>query len=90
MNIMFPVEIGAWGAEPMALRKQYGKELRIYGGIDKLVLEKDKAAIDAGIERRIPLMAEGGFVPLPDHLITPDTPLENMRYYHDKIRALRF
>ena len=90
VNVMFPVEIGAWGADPMALRKQYGNELRIYGGIDKLVLEKDKAAIDAEIERRLPLMAAGGFIPLPDHLITPGTPLENMRYYHDRIGALRF
>ena len=90
VNIMFPVEIGAWNADPMALRRQYGKELRIFGGIDKLALEKGPAAIDAEIERRIPLMVEGGFVPLPDHLITPDTPLDNVRYYLERIRELRF
>ena len=90
VNVMFPVEIGAWNADPAAMRKQYGKGLRILGGIDKLVLERDRAAIDAEIERRMPLMAEGGLVPLPDHLITPDTPLENVQYYLDRIRALRF
>ena len=90
VNVMFPIEIGAWNADPMTLRKQYGKELRIFGGIDKLALEKGPAAIDAEIKRRIPLMAEGGFVPLPDHLITPDTPLENVQYYLDRIRELRF
>ena len=90
VNILFPVEIGTWNADPAALRRQYGKELRVYGGIDKLVLEKGRGAIDAEIERRRPLMAEGGFVPLPDHLITPGTPLDNVRYYLDRMRELRF
>ncbi len=90
VNVMFPVEIGTWQADPMVMRKKYGKELRVFGGINKLVLEKGKADIDAEIERRKPLMAEGGFIPLPDHLITPGTPLENMQYYHERIRELRF
>lgn len=90
VNVMFPVEIGTWQADPAAMRKRYGRKLRIIGGIDKLVLERSRADIDAEIERRKPLMAEGGFIPLPDHLITPDTPLENMQYYLEQIRALRF
>lgn len=90
VNIMFPIEIGAWKADPMAFRKKYGKELRVFGGIDKLVLERGPEAIDAEIELRRPLMAEGGFVPLPDHLITPDTPLKNVQYYLECIRELRF
>ena len=71
VNVMFPVQISPMGADPMAFRKQYGKELRIIGAIDKIEITKDKAAIDAEIERRIPLMREGGFIPLPDHLIIP-------------------
>jgi hypothetical protein len=90
VNVMFPVEIGTWNADPMALRKQHGAELRFIGGINKLVLERDRKAIDDEIERRKPIMAEGGFIPMPDHLITPDTPLDNYRYYLDRIRALRF
>ena len=78
VNVMFPVEIGAWNADPAAFRREYGRDLRIFGGINKLVLEKDRAAIDAEIERRRPLMAEGGFIPLPDHLMTPGTPLGNL------------
>ncbi|MBI5092200.1 MAG: hypothetical protein HZB26_07095 [Candidatus Hydrogenedentes bacterium] len=90
VNVMFPIEIGTWNADPMAFRKKYGKELRVIGGINKLVLERDHKAIDDEIERRKPLMAEGGFIPLPDHLMTPGTPLDNYRYYLDKIRELRF
>lgn len=90
VNVLFPIEVGTWDGDPMVYRRRYGQEFRVVGGIDKRVLERDKAAIDAEIERRKPLMAEGGFIPLPDHLITPDTPLDNYRYYLDKIRALRF
>jgi len=90
VNVMFPVQISPMGADPMAFRKKYGKELRIIGGIDKIEITKDKAAIDAEVERRVPLMREGGYIPLPDHLIIPSTPLENYRYYLECIRALRF
>jgi len=90
VNTMFPIEVGPWGPDPMAYRRQYGKQLRIFGAINKLVLERDRSEIEREIERRKPLMAEGGYVPLPDHLITPDTPLDNYRYYLDCLRALRF
>ncbi|NIA06093.1 MAG: hypothetical protein GWP14_00390 [Actinobacteria bacterium] len=90
VNVQCPVEIGTWNADPMALRKKYGKELRIIGGFNKLVLEKGPEAIDVEIERRLPLMKEGGFVVMPDHLITPDTSLANYKYYLNRIRELRF
>jgi len=89
VNLQFPVEIGTWKADPMAYRRKYGRELRIVGGFDKLALEKGRAAIDAEIERRLPLMRDGGFVIMPDHLITPGVPLGDYRYYLDRIRALR-
>ena len=90
VNVQFPVEIGTWNADPHALRRKFGKELRIIGGFNKLVLEKDHDAIDAEIERRLPLMKEGGYLIMPDHLITPGTPLDNYKYYLDRIRELRF
>jgi uroporphyrinogen decarboxylase len=90
VNVQFPVEIGTWNADPMAYRRRYGRELRIIGGFNKLVLEQGPAAIDAEIERRLPLLRDGGFIMLPDHLIQPGVSLENYRYYLDRVRALRF
>jgi len=89
VNVHFPVEIGTWKADPMRLRRRFGKDLRIIGGVDKLALEKGRAAIDAEIERRVPLMNEGGFIPMPDHLITPGVPLEDYKYYLGRMRDLR-
>ena len=74
----------------MELRKTYGKELRMSGGCNKMTLEKGPVEIDAELKRRLPIMKDGGFVLLPDHLITPGTSLENYKYYLEKIRVLRF
>lgn len=90
VNVQMPLEIGTWRSDPMEYRKKFGKDLRIIGGYNKLELEKDRPAIDAELEQRIPLMKEGGYIVMPDHLITPDTPLENYKYYLEKVRALRF
>ncbi|MCX5642195.1 MAG: hypothetical protein NTY10_03020, partial [Candidatus Omnitrophica bacterium] len=90
VNCQFPIEIGTWNADPMECRKKYGKELRIVGGFNKLMLEKGPMEIDAEIERRLPLIKEGGFVVMPDHGITPGTSLANYKYYLERIRNLRF
>ena len=88
VNLHYPMEIGVWNADPMALRNKYGKELRMVGGFNKLALEQDRAAIDAEIERRMPIIRDGGYIIMPDHFITPGTSLENYRYYLDRVRSL--
>jgi len=90
VNVMFPIEIGAWQADPMEFRRQFGKELRVFGGIDKKEIAKGPAAIDAEIRRRLPLMRDGGFIPLPDHLLIPSTSLDDYKYYLERMRELRF
>ena len=90
VNVFFPIEPGTWGATPERIRRRFGREIRIIGGFDKLALEKDYAAIDSELESHINLMKEGGFILMPDHLITPGTPLENYKHYLDRVRQLRF
>jgi Uroporphyrinogen decarboxylase (URO-D) len=90
VNLQFPLEPGTWGCTPEAMRKKFGKELLIQGGFNKFALEQGRDAIDAEIERHIPLMQEGGFVMMPDHLITPGVPLDDYKYYLDRMRNLRF
>ena len=90
VNLLYPIEIGTWNADPMIFRRHYGRELRMVGGFNKLELEKDKQAIDTEIERRIPLLRDGGYVIVTDHSVTPASPLVNYQYYLERIRALRF
>jgi uroporphyrinogen decarboxylase len=88
VNLHYPIEVGVWHADPMALRIKFGKELRMVGGFNKLALEQGPAAIDAEIERRVPLLRDGGYIIMPDHFITPGTSLENYQYYLNRVRNL--
>ena len=54
--------------------------------MDKVVFSRDKAAVDAEIERLKPLVALGGFIPCPDHRIAPDAKWALVQYYCDRMR----
>ena len=86
VNTMFPIEVGTWNASIAPWREKYGPELLGVGGMDKRVFARDRAAIDAEVERLKPLVALGGYIPCPDHRIAPDAKWDNVRYYGDKMR----
>ena len=90
VNIQFPIEVGVWGGDAAKFRRQYGKELRVIGNFDKLLLSKGHPAVEAEIERLLPLMKDGGYILMPDHLITPDVSLDEYRWYLERVRELRF
>jgi len=65
-----------------SLRRQFGRSLRLIGGIDLDTLLKDKASIRREIETKVPpLLTQGGYVPLADGRVRANVPLENYIYY---------
>jgi uroporphyrinogen decarboxylase len=86
VNTMFPIEVGTWNASIAPWRETYGRELRGVGGMNKVVFARDRAAIDAEVERLKPLVALGGYIPCPDHRIAPDAKWDLVRYYTDRMR----
>lgn len=80
-DMIFPIEVGTWKADPGEFRKQYGKELRIFGGVNKNVIHRGEEAIRAELEPLRPLAEQGGFIPIPDHRIPPDCSLEAFYTY---------
>ncbi|MCS7062066.1 MAG: hypothetical protein RMN25_13005 [Anaerolineae bacterium] len=86
INIMFPIEVGTWGASLAPWRAKYGKVIRGVGGVDKRVFAQDYAAVDAEIERLKPLVELGGYLPCIDHRIPVDAKWENVQYYCDRMR----
>jgi len=80
-DIVFPIEVGTWHADPVKLRNQYGRKLRMLGGVDKHVIPQGEAAIRRHLEPLRNLAAEGGYIPIPDHRIPPDCSLEQFRTY---------
>ena len=90
---IWPLE-RASNMDPLALRKKFGRDLRLWGGVDKRELAKDFAAIDAHLRTMQPLVAEGGFIPTVDHLVPPDVSLANFEHYmkrkHQLLRGETF
>ena len=89
VNTMFPIEVGVWGDQFAPARAKFGKRMLGVGGMDKTVLRKDRAAVDAEIERIKPLIALGGFIPCPDHRLMPGTKFELVQYYAEEIKKLQ-
>lgn len=80
VDAIWPLERVA-GMDPVRLRKEYGRDLRLFGGVDKMELAKGKDAIDRHLAELLPLIEEGGFIPTVDHTVPPDVSLENFSYY---------
>lgn len=84
LNYLYPFEVQA-GMDVIAVRKKYGKELRLMGGVDKRALAHGPAAIDAELERLSGLIHAGGYLPHTDHSCPPDVSFQNFCYYMEKL-----
>jgi len=81
-NCLWACEVNIEAMDYRSLRKEFGRDLRLIGGIDLDSLRKDKAAIRREIEEKVPpLIAEGGYIPLADGRVRADVPFENYVYY---------
>lgn len=80
-DIVFPIEVGTWRANPVELRRRHGRALRMMGGVNKHVIPMGADAIAAELLPLRPLVTEGGYIPFPDHRIPPDCSLEQFRVY---------
>ena len=90
VNTMFPIEVGVWGDQFEKAREKFGKNVLGVGGMNKIVLREDKAAVDKEIERVESLAKLGGFIPCPDHRLMPGTKFELVQYYAEKIKEIKF
>ncbi len=88
INGMYPLEV-AGGMDTVKLRKKYGKDILLIGGIDKRALAKGKEAIDKELLYKLPfLFTKGGYIPWVDHLIPPDVSFENYMYYLNLMKKI--
>lgn len=81
VDAIWPVERAGENMDPIELRAKYGRDLRLWGAVDKRCLAQGKDAIDKHLRSLIPLIEEGGFIPTVDHTVPPDVSLENFTHY---------
>ena len=88
VNGLWPCEIAS-AMEPAPLKAEFGRDLLLFGGIDKRALSAGPAAIDAELAKVPSLVSSGGYVPMVDHGCPPDISWANYCYYMEALlRAL--
>lgn len=80
LNCMFPLEVNP-GNDPVALKKQYGRDLLIRGGFNKFALHEGREGILRELKRLEPAVAEGGFIPHVDHRCPGQVSWDTYCYY---------
>ncbi len=81
-NCLWACEAGSAMMDYRALRREFGRDLRLIGGIDLDALRAGKDDIRREILEKVPpLLADGGYIPAADGRIREDVPYENYACY---------
>ena len=88
-NSLWACEVNVEEMDYRRLRHEFGRDLRLIGGIDLDALRHGKEAIRREILEKVPyLLEEGGYVPLADGRVREDVSYENYRYYRTLLQEL--
>jgi uroporphyrinogen decarboxylase len=87
VDMLEPIQIRAAGMEPAGLKRDFGKEICFYGGIDiqQILNNGTPQQVSDEVRRLIDIMnGDGGYVLGPGHTyIQIDTPVENILAMYD-------
>ena len=87
IDCVAPCEVAADMA-PTDLRRRFGTQLRMIGGIDKRRVAEGPDAIDAELRRIRPAVEQGGYLPAIDHSVSADIGFDEYRYFLDRLCAM--
>ena len=76
INALWPFEVQA-GMDVVEMRRVYGRDLVMIGGLDKRTLVEGGDAMRREVDRVTPLVEEGGYIPCLDHTVPPDVSWSN-------------
>jgi hypothetical protein len=89
INCLWAVEVFGGAMDYRELRREFGRDLRLIGGVDLDVLRQDQSAIRREVEEKVPpLLAQGGYAPLADGRVRADVPWGNYCYYRELLQSL--
>ena len=81
-----PCEMAA-GSDPVALRHRF-PGCPLMGGLDKRAIASGRDGVDAELQRVMPVLKEGAYIPMLDHFVPPDVSYEVYRHYVERRREL--
>ena len=89
INCLWVVEVRARAMDYPRLRSEFGRDLRLIGGLDLDVLHQGQECIRRELEEKVPLLLEqGGYAPLLDGRVREDVTWENYCYYRELLERL--
>lgn len=80
INALWPFECQS-GMDVVKVRQTYGHDLAIMGGIDKRTLVPGGDVMRREVDRVMPLVEDGGYIPELDHSVPPDVSWPNFCEY---------
>jgi len=88
-NCLWACEVFGDAMDYRDIRREFGRDLRLIGGIDLDALRQGRDAIREEIETKVPpLLASGGYVPLADGRVREDVTFEDYAYYRETLRSV--
>jgi hypothetical protein len=88
-NCLWACEVHTAAMDYADIRREFGRELRLIGGIDLDALREGREAVQRELEEKVPpLLADGGYVPLADGRVRADIPFEDYQYYRELLSKL--
>jgi hypothetical protein len=88
-NCLWAYEVNIKAMDYRDLRLEYGRDLRLIGGIDLDALRSGREAIKREIMDKVPaLLEDGGYVPLADGRVREDVPYENYVYFRQLLEEV--
>jgi uroporphyrinogen decarboxylase len=89
INCLWVVEVRAPAMDYLRLRREFGRDVRLIGGLDLDVLREDKESIRREIEEKVPhLLQQGGYAPLLDGRVREDVTWDKYCYYRQLLERL--
>jgi hypothetical protein len=71
------------------IRQEFGKGLRLIGGIDSDTLRQNRQDIYREVMDIVPpLLEDGGFIPLADGRVREDVTFDNYTYYRKLLESV--
>jgi uroporphyrinogen decarboxylase len=88
-NGLWACEVETGAMDYRSIRGEFGRDLKLIGGIDLDAVRQGKSAIQRELETKVPpLLESGGYVPLADGRIREDMPLANYLYYRRMLNEI--
>lgn len=88
-NCLWACEVRSGAMDYRVLRREFGRDLRLIGGIDLDVLRAGKEAIMREVCEKVPpLLADGGYAPVANGRIREDVPYASYAFYRELLQEV--